>query len=70
VANRLPQFTISGAVGASATNFAALLNPAASLWTRALLDQPRGQAHRQGAGQVERSQREGLAHLLAREAAT
>ncbi|MBZ6411244.1 MULTISPECIES: efflux transporter outer membrane subunit [Methylobacterium] len=33
VANRLPQFTISGAVGASATNFAALLNPAASLWT-------------------------------------
>ena len=33
LANRLPQFTLSGAVGASATNFAALLNPAASLWT-------------------------------------
>ncbi len=33
VANRLPQFTISGSAGASATNFAALLKPAASLWT-------------------------------------
>ncbi|NGM38498.1 efflux transporter outer membrane subunit [Methylobacterium sp. DB0501] len=33
VANRLPQFTISGAAGASATSFTGLLNPAASLWT-------------------------------------
>ncbi|WP_308220153.1 efflux transporter outer membrane subunit [Methylobacterium crusticola] len=33
VAARLPQFTLSGVAGASATNFANLLNPAASLWT-------------------------------------